>query len=400
MKVEFPEQFKFLFEPYRYKISYGGRGSAKSWQYARALLILACTKKLRIVCAREFQNSISKSVYQLLMDQIGLMGLEDVYTITKNDITCNITGSTFIFVGLRNNVTSIKSLEGANIVWVEEAETISEFSWCILLPTVQRTKGAEVWISFNPLDETDPTYVRFVKNPPKNSYVVKVNWRDNPWLTQEMIDLKDDDMNRDIDLYNWIWEGECRIVSDALIFNKKIHIDDFKPNNNWNGPYYGIDWGFANDPTVMIKCWVYNNDLYIEEELVVKGTITENLADIFMRHDSRCKLYTIRADCARPETIAGVQKYGFNKLIPCKKWSGSVEDGIHYLKTQFNKIIINPNCTNMILEARNYKYKVDRLSGDIQPIIVDAYNHGWDAVRYALEPLITNTRPGGVKIYS
>jgi len=179
MRAEFPEKLAFLFQPKRYKVAWGGRGSAKSWSIARALLIIAAQKTKRILCAREFQNSIQDSVHKLLSDQIEALGLSDQYEIQKTTIIHRLTGSEFIFSGLRHNVDSLKSKEGIDIVWVEEAQMVSSFSWDKLIPTI-RKEGSEIWISFNPELETDETYKRFVLNPPTESVVAKINWRDNP----------------------------------------------------------------------------------------------------------------------------------------------------------------------------------------------------------------------------
>jgi phage terminase large subunit len=180
LNVEFPEKLEFLFEPSRYKVLYGGRGSGKSWGVARALLVIGLQKSIRVLCAREFQNSISDSVHALLADQIKSMGLEDFYTVQNTSIF-GANGTEFLFAGLKHNITKIKSFEGVDIAWIEEAQTTSKSSWDTLIPTI-RKEGSEIWITFNPELDTDETYKRFVVSPPSQAVTQKVNWSDNHWF--------------------------------------------------------------------------------------------------------------------------------------------------------------------------------------------------------------------------
>lgn len=220
MLVEFPEALEWLFQPARYKVGFGGRGSAKSWSFARALLIQGAAKPLQILCAREIQKSIADSVHRLLSNQIAAMGLGEFYEIQNNAIRGR-NGTEFTFAGLRHNINSLKSIEGTDICWCEEAQTVSKASWQTLIPTI-RKPGSEIWISFNPELETDETYSRFVKNPPPDAVVRRINHSDNPWfpdvLRQEMETLRD----RDYDAYLTVWEGHTRQVLDGAIFANEI----------------------------------------------------------------------------------------------------------------------------------------------------------------------------------
>jgi phage terminase large subunit len=220
MKVEFPEKLAFLFEPARYKIAYGGRGGAKSWGFGRALLILGAQRPLRVLCAREFQNSIAESAHALFAQQIDLLGLESFYEVQEKRILGR-NGTEFIFKGLRHNVASVKSTEGVDVCWVEEARTVSKTSWDVLIPTI-RKEGSEIWISFNTELEEDETYQRFVKKPPTGARVVKIGWEDNPWfpevLRQEALDLKE----RDPIAYETVWGGNCKAVLDGAIYANEI----------------------------------------------------------------------------------------------------------------------------------------------------------------------------------
>jgi phage terminase large subunit len=216
-----PAKLQFLFEPHRYKVLYGGRGGAKSWGIARALLIQGAANPLRILCAREIQHSIQDSVHRLLADQVHALGLGDFYQVRQTEIT-GLNGTEFLFAGLRQqDVHKIKSFEGADRCWVEEAQAVSEKSWSILTPTI-RKPGSEIWVSFNPELDTDPTYLRFVVRPPEGAAVVQVNWHDNPWFPPELEKERADLAARDPEAYENVWEGRCKSVVDGAIYKREI----------------------------------------------------------------------------------------------------------------------------------------------------------------------------------
>lgn len=395
MTVQLINKVKPLFAPFRYKVLYGGRGGLKSWSIAQVLLLMSMQKPIRVLCTREFQNSIKESVFKLLEDQIDKLKLTKYFKITNNEVT-NTLGSQFIFTGLHNNVTKIKSMEGIDIVWCEEAETISEYSWSILIPTI-RKPGSEIWISFNPLQEDDPTYNRFVTNTPPNTFVQKLSWRDNPWLSQEVLDEKDYLYKNDRDAYDWVWEGEFLKRSQAQVFWDKCHVRPVEVKADWDGPYYGLDWGFSADPMRMVKCYVNEKKLYIKLEVDGIGIDIPQIPKLLLENDSRCKLYQIRADSSRPELISYMRQQGFDKIRACKKGPGSIEAGIAFIRS-FEEIVIDPSCIHTIEEAKLYKYKVDKLTGAVLPDTVDKFNHSWDGVRYALEPLMPHKRPGTMTV--
>ena len=385
-RVEFPEKLRFLFYPMRYKIAYGGRGGAKSWGFTRALLLKAVVEKIRVLCAREFQVSIQESVHKLFKNQISLMNMESDFGVTQNSIVCPGTGSDFFFYGLKNNPSRIKSTEGIDICWVEEAERVSEESWQVLIPTI-RKDDSEIWVSFNPNEETDPTYKRFIINPPPNSVVREIGWQDNPWFPEELRKEKDYLARVDIDAYLHIYEGKCRKRSQARVLGDKWMMEAFEPGADWKGPYQGADWGFAEDPTVLIRCWIHNNRLWIEYEVWQIGLETDLIPDAFDVMP-KAREYVTRADNARPETISYLQRHGYKKMIGVKKGPGSVEDGISVLRS-FEKIVIHPRCTHARDEAGLWSYKTDPLTGDVLPKLIEKHDHTWDAVRYALEPAHT-----------
>ena len=220
MLIQLPKPLEFICQPHRYKVAYGGRGGSKSWAFARALLLQAWQHPLRVLCAREFQNSIKDSVHKLLADQIKQLGLEGFYDVQLASIKGR-NGSEFSFEGLRHNVNKIKSYEGVDRCWVEEAQTVSKASWEILIPTV-RKDGSEIWITFNPELENDETYERFVLHPPPSAVVRKVNWSDNPWFPQVLREEMELLKERDVDAYLNIWEGNCRSSLDGAIFANEI----------------------------------------------------------------------------------------------------------------------------------------------------------------------------------
>lgn len=388
--VEVPEKLGILFDPplgtVRYRVGYGGRGSTKSWSFARALLIHGARQPLRILCAREFQSSIRDSVHRLLSDQIQAIGLDAFYRVQQADIT-GANGTEFLFKGLRRSIAEIKSTEGVDLCWVEEAEAVSEGSWRTLVPTI-RKPHSEIWVSFNPRLPADPTYRRFVTTPPDNALIVRMGYRDNPWLSDVLRDEAKALQASDPEAYAHVWGGEPWTRSDTQVLAGKCRVDEFTPQPGWQ-PYYGADWGFSRDPTVLIRCWRGDNCLWVEYEAGGVGLNMDQMATAFLTVPES-QQHVIRGDAARPETINEMNRRGF-RIQPAAKWSGSVEDGIAHLRT-YEAIVIHPRCTRTIEESRLWRYKVND-AGDPLPQLVDAHNHTWDAIRYALAPLIKQ-RPG------
>ena len=242
MQVTFPTAYKELFRPHRYKVYYGGRGGGKSWQFARALILLGYDRKLRILCTREIQRSISDSVHKLLKEQIDAMGLTGFYDITRDAIRGQ-NGTEFIFKGLRTNPQEIKSMEGVDICWVEEAQAVSAESWDVLIPTI-RKPGSEIWLTFNPLSPDDATWTRFVKNPPPGAWVQKVLYSDNPWFPAVLDEERRHLQEIDPELYRHIWLGEPRTISDAQVFKGRYLVQEFETPKDARF-FHGADWGFA-----------------------------------------------------------------------------------------------------------------------------------------------------------
>ena len=231
VSIAFPEKLQCLFVPKRFKVLWGGRAAGRSWGCARALLLLGAQKPIRVLCAREYQNSISESVHKLLSDQIDAMGLNGVYEIFKDRIVSrpgavpggNVNSQTsFVFEGIKSNTQKIKSYEGINYCWVEEAIKVSKASWEILTPTI-REPGSEIWMTFNPELEEDYTYKRFVlQADPATTFVVKMTYRDNPFVNSLIVAEAEEMKKRDLDAYLNVWEGNCRQNLDGAVYAKEL----------------------------------------------------------------------------------------------------------------------------------------------------------------------------------
>lgn len=392
MDVDFPERFQPLFKPSRYKDFHGGRGSGKSMNVARALVLKAYENKLRILCCREVQNTIKDSVHKLIADQIEEMGFSQWFEITQTSIK-GVNGSEFIFKGLRFDPQGIKSTEGIDICWIEEAQTVSENSWSILIPTI-RKEGSEIWLTWNPLEENSPTYQRFIESQPPDCISVEVNYYDNPYfpdvLRQEMEWLK----QKDFAAYEHVWLGKPLTITDAVIFKGHYTVEAF-PDDLWEKAerlHFGADFGFANDPSTLVRCFILDNTLYIDREAYGVGIEINELPDFY---DSvpESRKWQIWADNARPETISYLKKQGGFRIAGADKWKGSIEDGIAHLRG-FDKIVIHERCRHMAEEARLYRYKIDKVTNEILPVVEDANNHLWDAVRYSLNGYIKKKGKG------
>ena len=375
------EVFEPLLQPARYKGAYGGRGSGKSHFFASEA-VLAILSGKRVLCVREVQRSIADSVKRLMEDKIEGMGLTAYFDITRDEIRCGTAGGLAIFRGMQNHTAaSVKSLEGFDVAWWEEAQTASQRSLDLLIPTI-RKPGSELWFGWNPDDESDPVeYLR--KSPPESAIVVEANWNDNPWFPEELRDDMQRDKVRDPDKYAHVWEGQYRGLSEARVFRNWREGELTPPDNAvW---FYGADWGFANDETAALRCCIPDDrTLYIDAEVYELGVPTEALPSL-LNNLPAAKEWPMRGDNARPETIDYIRRHGFPKLRSCKKGKGSVEDGVSFL--QGMDIVINPRCPNTLREFKNYAYKTDARTGEVLPVIEDRNNHAIDALRYAVEGL-------------
>jgi phage terminase large subunit len=391
-----PRIYGYLFERSRYKVAWGGRGSGKSWAIARVLIARAYTEKLRILCVREFQSSIADSVLRLLADQIQSHGLLPFFDIQKTSIVCKTTGSEFIFKGLRHNVQEIKSLEGVDAVWCEESQSVSEESWQVLIPTI-RKDGSEFYISFNPYLETDPTYKRFILNEQFTArygrFVVKTGWKDNPGFPRELDEERRFMLATDPDAYEWVYGGHCLTVSEAIIFRGRTWVEAFDTPEDARF-FHGCDWGFSQDPTVLIRCFIKDETLYIDQEAWGVGVELDHLPSFFDRVPT-ARDWPVFADNSRPETISYMNRHGFPGVKPADKWPGCVEDGIAHLKG-FKRIVIHERCPHTAQEFRLYSFKKDARTGDVLPVVLGKNDHAPDAVRYSLNGFIQSRGVGNI----
>jgi len=337
---------------------------------------------------REYMNSLEESSMEEIKHAIRSEPWLDAYfDIGEKYIRTRNKRVSYVFAGLRHNLDSIKSKARILIAWIDEAENVSESAWQKLIPTV-REEGSEIWLTWNPERDGSPTDQRFVKNPPPNSKIVELNYTDNPWFPAVLEQERLSDRARlDDATYAWIWDGAYRENSKAQILAEKYRVAEFEPAEGWDGPYHGMDWGFAADPTTAVRVWIHDSRLWVEYEAGRPGLELDDTAEYVKQRIPGIERYVIRADSARPESISHVRRKGLPSLTAVEKWQGSVEDGIAHLRS-YKEIIIHPRCKETIREARMYSYKVDRQTGDVLPDIVDAFNHYIDAIRYSLGPLI------------
>jgi len=380
-----------LFEKSRYKIYYGGRGAGKSHSVAKALLILGAKTPIRVLCAREYQTSIKDSVHKLLCDQIILMNMVSLYEITQNSIR-GINGTEFAFVGLKNNVSNVKSYEGIDICWVEEAQTVSRNSWNVLIPTI-RKEGSEIWVTFNPELETDETYQRFVVKPPENAIIQKINWSDNPWFPETLALEKDALKSRDPSAYQTVWEGLCRLTVDGAIFAQEMQVAELdgritKVNYDPTKAVHAIfDLGWADNTAIWFLQFVGMETRLVRYHEDSQKTISHYLAlmqtygyiydTLWLPHDAQNK--TLASAGKSIEEI--VRASGFKTRIIERT---PVVDSINAARTMFRNCWFDrENCYDGLQCLRHYRYDVDPETGQFsrQPLH-DQYSHGADAFRY------------------
>lgn len=380
MKVQLPDAFSGLFQPHRYKAFYGGRGSAKSHSIATALVLSAARQPLRVLCAREVQKSIRDSVKRLLDDKIRDCGLEGFYTSTDTEIRGK-NGSLFVFAGLQGNANGIRSLEGIDRAWVEEASTVSQSSLTTLTPTI-RKDGSEIWFSWNPRNATDPVDAMFRNEaPPPDSLIKHVNFDGNPWFPGALRKEMEWDRSRDPDKYAHVWLGGYVANSETRVF-RNWRVEAFE--TPYDAEYrFGADWGFSVDPTVLVRAWLKGRTLYIDREAYAVGCEIDETPALFDTIPGS-RRWPIVGDSARPETISFMNRSGFN-ITPAVKGSGSLEEGVQFLKS-FD-IVVHPDCKHTIDELTLYSYKVDKLTERVTPFLEDKKNHVIDALRYAMESL-------------
>jgi phage terminase large subunit len=382
LRIETPEWALPLLGQARYKGAHGGRGSGKSHLFAEMLIeahIMDPTS--RSVCVREVQKSLSQSVKRLLELKIEALNAGAYFEVQEAVIKSKRGDGLIIFQGMQNHTAdSIKSLEGYDRAWVEEAQSLSQRSLDLLRPTI-RKPGSELWFTWNPNLSSDPVdHLLRGPKPPPNAVVLQANFDQNPWFPDVLRAEMEYDRGRDPDKYAHVWRGGYVQNSSARVF-KNWRVEEFEaPRDAIHR--LGADWGFAIDPTVLVRCHIIGRTLYIDYEAYMVGCEITSTPDLFMTVPEAEK-WPMVGDSSRPETISHMRRHGFPKIMPAVKGQNSVEEGIEWLKSY--DIVVHPRCLHTIDELTHYSFKTDPLTGKVLPVLQDKKNHVIDALRYACE---------------
>jgi phage terminase large subunit len=391
LRIPTARVFTPLLEPARYKGAHGGRGSGKSHFFGDLWLEENVADKLDCVCLRETLKSLEFSVKKLLEGKIATHNAGSYFDVQDRRILTKQGGVT-IFEGMQNHTAdSIKSLEGFDRAWFEEAQNASDNSLTLLRPTIRKPLS-QLWFGWNPKNETDAidVFLRGV-NPPDDSIVIQANYMDNPWLSDELrAEMEHDKRGMTLGTdaqrkaatakFNWIWKGAYRTAGDALVFTN-WRVEEFDTDEGATFRY-GADWGFSIDPSVLVRCYLKGRQLFVDYEAYQVGCEIDRLPDLFMTVPQSEK-WPLTADSARPETISYMRNHGFPRIGAAVKGAGSVEEGVAFL--QGFEIIVHPRCVHTIDELSSYAYKLDPLTGKPIPVLEDKNNHVIDALRYASE---------------
>lgn len=386
--IETPRAFVPLLAPARYKGVHGGRGSGKSHFFAEHMIERSIAAKTDAVCIRENQKSLDQSVKKLLEGKIQALNAGAYFEVQDAKIKAR-NGGLIIFQGMQNHTAeSIKSLEGYDVAWVEEAQTLSQKSLDMLRPTI-RKPGSELWFSWNPRFATDPVDVLLRgEQPPPNAIVVEANFNDNPWFPDVLQAEMEYDRGRDPEKYTHVWLGKYQTNSEARVF-RNWRVEEFEAPDGVTFRL-GADWGFSIDPSVLVRCYIVGQNLYVDYEAYMVGCEIVNLPALFMSVPQAEK-WPMVADSARPETISHMRQNGFPKILPAVKGARSLEEGVEWLKS-FD-IVVHPRCKHLIDELSLYSYKTDPLTSLVLPVLQDKDNHVIDALRYACEGVRRAKKP-------
>src|SRR5690606_27116876 len=400
----------------RYLGAYGGRGSGKSHFFAdRAVITAVSRPRIRIVCIREVQRSLRLSSTLLIEDKIAKHGLGRYFDVMDKYIRIRSSLSPvkgiIAFQGMQDHTAeSIKSLEGFEVGWLEEAQSISNRSLELLRPTF-REETSQLWFSWNPRRPTDPVdaFLRGKELPP-GAVVVQANYYDNPWFPEVLRREMEWDKRRDPEKYQHVWLGGYERRSEARVFHN-WRVEEFETPVKCVF-LFGADWGFSQDPTVLVRMFVDHGrrTIFIDREAWKIGCSIENSPFLFAGMNSPivnrlngaaleklqkagvrfegipgCENWTITADSARPETIDYMKRHGFPKMRPSVKGPNSVNEGVEFMKSY--DIVVHPRCKHVIDELSSYRYKVDPHTDEVTNILEDKKNHTIDAIRYGVEQL-------------
>lgn len=395
-----------IYIPSRYKIAYGGRGSAKSWGFAGAALVIGAARPMRIMCAREILDSIRESVHQLLSEQVKRLGLDGVYEVQDKRIFHRSNGTEFIFKGIREHgIVNVKSFEGADIAWVEEAQPITKKTWDVFEPTI-RKPGSEIWITFNPELDSDETYQRFVVDPPEDARVAMVNWRDNPWFSDDLDKLRRKTEQRDPVGYQTIWEGKCRPAVEGAIYAAEIGAMQ-TDGRLCNAPYDPLlkvhtiwDLGWNDSMSIILAQRSGSGEIrvidYIEDS---HRTLDSYVADLqqrkyqwgtdFIPHDGRSKDFK-----SGKSTEEMLQAMGRTVTVLGRD---DVEEGIRLARMMFPRCWVDKKATTLINRLKRYRRTQNQTTMEFGAPLHDENSHGADCWRYLAmaEPQMSNDDWGG-----
>jgi phage terminase large subunit len=411
MRAQFPDKLEFLFRPCRFKVARGGRGSGKSWGFARALLLLAARQPLRVLCTREIQNSIKDSVHRLLSDQISALGLQSLYEI-QNDQIIGPNGSLFLFSGLhQQTVDSIKSFEGVDIVWVEEAQSVVKRSWDVLIPTIRRP-NSEIWVTFNPDLDTDDTYQRFVVNPPEGRCIsIEMNFSDNPWFPDELEQERQHCARTRPNDYPNIWLGKCRSVVDGAIYADEVR-DLLESGRHGFVPYdptlkvhaiFDLGWNDLtaiilaqrNGPEMRVIRYIEDNRRRLDQYSADLRDFRYNWGKVFLPHDGTSG--NIVSGTLTPRTT--MESLGWEvEILPRL----DPEDGIRLAREMFPRTRIDKNQAGPLVERlRRYRRHINKVTREPGAPLHDENSHGADVWRYLAmaAPQMVNEEWGGALNY-
>lgn len=390
MIAEFPEKLQFLFDPARFKVAHGGRGSGKSWGFARALLLQGAAEPLRILCTREVQKSIKDSVHKLLSDQIEALGLGWFYQILDNEIRGQ-NGTEFTFAGLAaHTIESIKSYEGVDRVWIEEGQVVRKRSWDVLIPTIRRP-SSEIWVTYNPELENDETHQRFAINPPPNSVVVEINYSDNPWFPKELEAERLHSKLTNPKDYDWIWEGKCKpAVAGAIYYDEVARAE--AENRVCNVPYdpllkvhvvFDLGW---NDAMAISLVQKHTSELRIIEYIETSHKTLDyysvmlkekhyNWGTLYLPHDGRHKDYKTGKSA--------------EEIMKALDWTVaitpnmSIEDGLRMTRMTFGRMYFDRLKTERLVQcAKRYRRSINQQTQEPGAPLHDEWSHGADNLRY------------------
>ncbi len=394
-RIEIPQKLLPLFQPKRYKVIHGGRGSAKSWSVARALVSIGATKPIRVLCARETQKSIQESVHRLLKDQIESLGLDQFYTIQENKIL-GTNGTEFTFAGIRQQgVFNLKSYEGTDICWVEEAQVVTKKSWDVLIPTI-RKPGSEIWVTFNPELDTDETFSRFVVRPPEESVIIEMNWQDNPWFPPELDKERRQWLDRDPVGYLTTWEGKCRPAVEGAIYANEIEATQ-REGRIRAVPYdpqlkVHTVWDLGWNDSMSIICvqrvasevrvidYIEDSHRTIDSYVMQLQERKWNWGTDYIPHDGAHRDFK-----SGKSTQELLQTLGRNVQVLAR---GNPEEGIRLARMIFPRTYFDADrCTELVNHLKRYRRQINQVTQEAGAPLHDEHSHAADAFRYLAQSL-------------